>query len=101
MKKLLILVTLSLVVLSCQTKVKKEYSPTAAEVTTVKLELKVDGMTCEGCEMTIKMGLEKLDGVVEVKANHESGTVFFTVDTTIIGRSKVVASIEELGYRAR
>ena len=101
MKKVLVLFALSFVILSCQSGMKNENQTVSTKVITTKLQLKVDGMTCDGCEMTIKKGLEKLDGIIEVKADHESGTAIITVDTTKIERSKVVALIEELGYRAR
>jgi len=101
MKKVLVLFALSFVILSCQSGMKSENQTVSTKVITTKLQLKVDGMTCDGCEMTIKKGLEKLDGIIEVKADHESGTAIITVDTTKIDRSKVVALIEELGYRAR
>ncbi|MBI9063756.1 MAG: heavy-metal-associated domain-containing protein [Marinilabiliaceae bacterium] len=101
MRKVLVLFALSFVILSCQSGMKSENQTVSGKVITKELQLKVDGMTCDGCEMTIKKGLEKLDGIIEVKADHESGTAIITVDTTKIDRSKVVASIEELGYRAR
>lgn len=40
-----------------------------------KLEIKVKGMMCEGCENRIKNALFTIDGVEKVEANHKTGLV--------------------------
>lgn len=37
--------------------------------------IKVKGMMCEGCENRIQNALKTIEGIEEVKANHESGIV--------------------------
>lgn len=101
MRKLLILFALGMLIVSCLMKAKKGNSAIPTDFTRVQLELTVDGMTCDGCEMTIEKGLIKEEGIVDVKADHERSSAIITLDTTIIDRNKVIASIEELGYSAR
>ncbi len=101
MKKIGILFTLWAVVLACQTKVKNENQTLSSDVNAVSLELKVDGMTCEGCERTIEKGLKMEKGVFSVIADHESGSAIITVDTSIMHRSQIITAIEELGYSAQ
>ena len=38
--------------------------------------LKIDGMMCSHCEMTVKKALESIDGVESAKADHEKGEAF-------------------------
>lgn len=40
-----------------------------------EIELKVDGMTCQGCERRIKNVLKDIDGVEDVKASHKDKNV--------------------------
>ena len=40
-----------------------------------EIELKVEGMHCEGCENRIKNVLKTLEEVKEVEANHKEGKV--------------------------
>lgn len=62
-----------------------------------EINLKVNGMVCNGCENRVKNALENIDGVENVSANHESGMVIVTlkeeIDTNII-----IRKIEDLGY---
>lgn len=37
--------------------------------------IKVEGMKCGGCENRIEKSLSNMEGIKEVKANHEKGTV--------------------------
>jgi len=43
-----------------------------------KLQLRVTGMTCGGCENAVKRTLQKLDGVTEVTASHAQEAVGVT-----------------------
>lgn len=52
--------------------------PSGVETTTVSL--KVDGMTCTGCENTIQSKLSAVKGVQSVEASHETGKVVVLMD---------------------
>lgn len=43
--------------------------------TAPSMTIKVSGMTCTGCEQTIKSALSSLEGVQSVQANHKTGMI--------------------------
>ena len=71
--------------------------PPAAEVTSV---FKVDGMTCGGCEVGVRMSVKKLDGVAGVEAFYEEGRAEVTYDPAKVTPGMIVEAIEKLGYMA-
>lgn len=58
----------------------------------------VVGMTCGGCESSIKTALERLDGVQVLDASHQEGTVEVLFDPERIDRMALAGAIEEAGY---
>lgn len=70
---------------------------TADKENTMKLILKVQGMMCHHCEMHVQNAVQKIDGVTQVVANHENGTVTITYDNAC-DIDKVKAAITEQGY---
>lgn len=63
-----------------------------------QLNMKVAGMTCEGCEKTIETGLELLDGIASAKASHIDSTVSIQIDDTKVDSANIADKIVELGY---
>lgn len=62
-----------------------------------EINLKINGMTCVGCENNIKCIIKSIKGVKSVSANHKSGDVkIFAKDN--IGIDVLKRKIEELGY---
>ena len=59
--------------------------------------LNVKGMMCNGCENRIQNALKTLDGVNEVDANHEDGTVKINMEDGV-DVSKVKEKIEDIGF---
>ena len=59
--------------------------------------IKVEGMMCSGCENRVQNALKEVEGVENVVANHEEGTVKVTlvsdVDVTVLNET-----IEDLGF---
>ena len=45
----------------------------------MKETVKIEGMTCSHCEMTVKKALEALDGVENAEVSHEKGTAVLTL----------------------
>jgi copper chaperone CopZ len=62
-----------------------------------KIELKVDGMMCTGCENRIQNAVKNIEGVTEVKANHTDKTVKITVSTEV-SDDEIKNVIEDLGF---
>ena len=42
--------------------------------------IKIEGMMCNHCEMTVKKALEALDAVSEAVVSHEAGTAIVTLN---------------------
>ena len=64
----------------------------------VTMEIGINGMTCEGCEMTIKKGLEGLNGISSVKASHLDSTAIVELDTSLVSLDMISAEVDTLGY---
>lgn len=62
------------------------------------LDLKIEGMTCEHCEMTVTKELEKLSGAKDVKVSAQTGSAHLTVDDSV-DRAQLAAAVEEAGYK--
>ncbi len=63
----------------------------------MEITLKVEGMMCHHCEAHVKKALEKVDGVTEAIADHESGTVTVKLSKEI-DRQLLVSAVTEQGY---
>lgn len=65
----------------------------------MKIELKVKGMECEGCEKRICNALKQVEGVSDVQASHTDGIVI--VDTNDNIKETIVRKIEDLGFEVK
>ena len=74
MRNLTLISLLLILVIACQNTDKKEKETNDMEaLSTVSYEIDIDGMTCTGCEETIKAGINRLEGVKMVEAHHTHG----------------------------
>jgi len=62
--------------------------------------LKVDGMTCGGCEFGVKKCLLKLDGVKEANVSYEKGEALVQYDPEKVTKEKMVDVINKIGFKA-
>ncbi len=60
--------------------------------------LKVKGMMCNHCEMTVKKALEALPGVEEAAADFNAGTVHVRLSSEV-SEKDLKAAVEEKGYK--
>lgn len=60
--------------------------------------IKVEGMDCGGCELSIQEEFDKLDGVRSAKADHETGTVRVAYEEGRVTDEQFKGAIEEAGY---
>lgn len=51
--------------------------------TSMKMEMKINGIMCGHCEKTVKNALEAVEGVVEAVVSHESGTAVVTLEKEV------------------
>ena len=64
------------------------------------LTLKVEGMTCSHCEMTVAKALRSVSGVKEVDVSHERNSAEVKVKKGKIRLDTLIAAIESVGYKA-
>jgi copper chaperone len=108
MKNLFLIGIIALAGLSaCQSKTVKDDSAQAGEeivmneASTVLVNMDVEGMTCGGCETTIKDGVSALNGIAEVKASYVDGKASVKVDTSITSLTDISNAIESKGYHVK
>lgn len=78
----------------------KVSSDKTIDVAAVKtIELRVTGMTCEGCENTVKEAVNKVQGVTTSEASFTAELATISYDTTMTDTKKLSAVINDLGYK--
>jgi copper chaperone len=65
---------------------------------TERVTLKVNGMTCGGCENAVKRALAQVPGVETVHASHTDALVDVTYDPAKAGPAQFRQKIEAIGY---
>lgn len=66
-----------------------------------KVEYNIKGMTCTGCEVHIESEVNKLDGIIEVKANHEKGNTIVKYDKTKVTNKEIEDAVGKTGYKIK
>jgi copper chaperone len=62
------------------------------------INLNVDGITCGGCEKSIRKALLEQEGVNDVHASHETGVVAIDFDDGKIQQAQLKQAIEDAGF---
>lgn len=62
------------------------------------LEIKIEGMQCDGCVLSVQRALTTRPGVGAAKANLEAGIVAIDFDPSEIDRPALEAAIEGAGF---
>lgn len=65
-----------------------------------EIKINVEGMVCGGCEKRIVNSLSSIEGVNEVMANHNNGTVIIKANEKI-EKQIIKEKIEELGFEIK
>lgn len=64
-----------------------------------QVKLEINGMTCEGCESSVKHVLSGKKGVLEAKASYEEGTASVIFNPSLVSPEILKKAIEEeVGY---
>lgn len=63
------------------------------------LTLKIDGMHCSSCSMSVDGELEDLDGVLEAKTSYAKQKTNVIYDESKVDEAKIRKIIEDLGYK--
>lgn len=67
------------------------------EETNMKETVKIEGMMCNHCEMTVKKALEALDGVEKADVSHTKGTAVLTLNKAV-AEGDIKKAIEDKDY---
>jgi copper chaperone CopZ len=59
----------------------------------------VEGMTCTGCENHVQSEVNKLDGIISVKASYEQSNTIVKYDRTKVLNQQIVKAINSTGYK--
>jgi mercuric ion transport protein len=70
-----------------------------SELNINEIEYNIKGMTCTGCEVHIESEINKLDGIIEVKADYQNANTVVKFDRTKISSDKVKEAILSTGYK--
>ena len=106
MKKLIALLIIAVVAFGCGSQGEKSTQNQEQETVTIDpanletIEIEVHGMTCGGCERTVKNAVEELPGVQEVTASHTDSVAVVIFDKTQAGFGAMKAAINDKGYKA-
>jgi len=63
--------------------------------------LEVEGMDCPGCAKRLGTALDRLDGVVKAKADHQAGRVDVRFDPDRVSEDRIRERIRSAGFDAR
>ncbi len=84
----------SVVQASCTVCENVDKHPKAKDVT-----LNVKGMTCGGCESKVKNVLSVLNGVSDVKVNHQDGKAELHLEEGKASVEDLIKAVKKLGYK--
>ncbi|WP_251861464.1 cation transporter [Clostridium sp. Marseille-Q2269] len=66
-----------------------------------EIELKVEGMRCAHCELTVKQALEKVEGVRKAKASHFKKKAFVILEEgKDVPIFELIHAVKKTGYDA-
>ncbi len=65
---------------------------------TTKENLKVSGMTCASCAISLETYLKPLDGVANVSVNYPNQSVAIDYDKNVVSIEKIQETAKEIGY---
>ena len=100
MKNIFILLATALIFsLSCKNNPSESTEKTDSNIETISMEVKIEGMTCTGCEQTIENAVKQLAGVESIKASHENGNAIIQVEPTKMDTTLIKRAIDESGYK--
>ena len=71
----------------------------ASESDINKVEYQIKGMTCLRCEVHIESEVNKLDGIIEVKANHKKGNTIVKYNKTKVTNKDIEDAVGKTGYK--
>ncbi len=77
----------------------QDHSGARPNVNEARIQIPIDGMTCQGCAMSIERALDGLEGVTEARVNYGSKTANIAFQSEIVGEWAISEAIRSAGYR--
>jgi copper chaperone CopZ len=103
MKKFLTIILSAIILTACNSTISDKTSTDGkneVNVAAVKtIELRVTGMTCEGCENTVKEAVNKVEGVTSTEASYTQELTKISYDSTMTSPEQLTTVINDLGYK--
>jgi copper chaperone CopZ len=65
-----------------------------------KMELRIDGMTCQGCVRSVEKKLSSVPGVDRAQVNLAAGKATVDYDFAVADPAGFVAAVEQIGFHA-
>jgi copper ion binding protein len=65
-----------------------------------KIELKVEGMTCDGCVRSVERKLTKVAGVESARVDLGAGKAIVEYDDAQAQADQFISAVQQIGYRA-
>ncbi len=69
-------------------------------ITMNEIKLKVEGMTCGHCQMTVKKALENVKGVKSAEVDLESKSALVNYKSDKVTVENLVLAVTDAGYKA-
>lgn len=69
------------------------------KICSIKLQIRIDGMSCQSCERRINATLTKLAGVIQSNISFQKGTADVEFDRRLTTENDVFLAITKLGYK--
>lgn len=70
-----------------------------SESNIVKTIFVVEGMTCAGCEAPVESEVNKLEGILSVKASYENSNTVVEYDKTKVDKAAIISAVSRTGYK--
>lgn len=67
----------------------------------MKQKLKIEGMHCSSCAMSIDFDLEDIDGIKTAKTSYAKQTTEVEFDENKVTLKDIIQSVEKTGYKAQ
>ena len=71
-----------------------------ADANTAVLKVKIPSMDCAACAVSIQTKLRKQTGIVTAQVNYDTKEAVVQYDTTKLTPEKIIAAIDETGFKA-
>ena len=65
-----------------------------------KLEVKIEGMTCDACQNHVNHAVNDLEGIVSIETSYDKGNSVIEYDKTKTDQDEIKKAVESIGYTA-